>query len=43
MQDQLQKKIADLTEQLRKERLNMQGDVAQMQKQLQAEINELKK
>lgn len=30
-------------EQLRRERENMQGDAAQMQKKLQAEIEELKR
>lgn len=43
MQSQLQAKIDELTEQLRRERENMQGDAAQMQKKLQAEIEELKR
>jgi hypothetical protein len=43
MQNNLQQKIDELTDLLKKERLNMQGDVAMIQKQLQNEISELKK
>ena len=43
MRGELQNKIDDLMEQLRRERENMQGDAAQMQQKLRAEIEELKR